>query len=289
MATEPQVVVVQSPPIQGKRGPRGIQGQKGVKGDTGETGASGSGTIASTSELLKGDGAGAAIASGIAAAAVAAVIANNTGTSSGTNTGDQTDVSGNAGTVTVIPTLTGDVSNSGNAITLVNVPKGATQEVTPTDLSLNTGGWLEYEVTSNDAYTGQTLQDLAELVSAVLSPGARYEIEAKLMFSMSADATGMRIAIHGAGSGSAATALATVTATSNAQSNANTFVIPGVDISTGSTVLAATSVLGIIKISGFVTTRSGGSPTISLQHLKVTSGTSTCLPGSKMRLKKCAH
>lgn len=39
---------------------------------------------------------------------------------SGSNTGDQTNISGNAATVTTIPTLSGEVSNAGNAITLSN-------------------------------------------------------------------------------------------------------------------------------------------------------------------------
>ncbi len=287
MADVADTIVIASTP--GKRGPRGIKGAKGDKGDQGDPGSSGSGTIANTNDLLAGDGAGAAIASGVAAADVVDVVTNNTGTSSGTNTGDQTDVSGNAGTVTTNAETTGDVLMVANVTTLANVPKEATFEASPLAVPKNTGGWLEYEVTANDAYTGQTFQDIADLISGVLSAGARYEIEAKLMFSMSADSTGMKIAIHGEGSGSAATALVIVSATSNNQSNANTFVIPAVDSAGSSTILAATSVVGIVRVSGFVTTRSGGSPTISLQHLKVTSGTSTCLPGSKMRLRKCAH
>jgi hypothetical protein len=156
----------------------------------------------------------------------------------------------------------------------------------PLGVSLETGGWLEYEVTVNDAYTGQTYQDIAELVSDVLSTSARYELQALLKFSVSADATGMRIGLHGGGSGSAATALAGVLATSTNPTNAATFIIKDPDAS-ANTILASASVIGIVLVWGFVTTRSGGSPTISIQHLKVTSGTVTCLPGSKMRLRKC--
>ncbi len=43
------------------------------------------------------------------------------GTSSGTNTGDQTNISGNAATVTTNANLTGDVTSSGNATTLATV------------------------------------------------------------------------------------------------------------------------------------------------------------------------
>lgn len=279
------IFVTTTGPVRIRRGPRGPIGPAGADGAQGDPGSAGSGTIENTANLIKGDGAGAGLNSTIDPADVITLLANN----SGTNTGDQTNVTGNAATVTTIPTLSGDVSNSGNAITLVNVPVTATFASDPTVVRVNDDGWTTYEVTTNDGYTGQTLQDLAELVSGTLSNSSRYELEAKLMFSMSADATGMRIAVHGGGSGSAATALLAVTATSNNQSNANSFIIPSVDNSSSSTVLAATSVLGIIIMRGFVTTRSSGTATISLQHLKVTSGTSTCLPGSKMRLKKCAH
>lgn len=47
------------------------------------------------------------------------------GTSSGTNTGDQTNITGNAATVTTNANLTGDVTSVGNAATLSNIPTGA--------------------------------------------------------------------------------------------------------------------------------------------------------------------
>jgi hypothetical protein len=42
---------------------------------------------------------------------------------------------------------------------------------------------------------------------------------------------------------------------------------------------------GIIDIRGFITTRSTGTPTISIQHLKVTSGTSTVKIGSYLEYR----
>ncbi len=47
---------------------------------------------------------------------------SGSGTSTGTNTGDQTNISGNAATVTTNANLTGDVTSVGNATTLTNAP-----------------------------------------------------------------------------------------------------------------------------------------------------------------------
>ncbi len=279
-----QIFVTSTGTVRIRRGPRGATGAAGAAGATGATGASGSGSIESVTNLIKGDGAGAGVDSSIVPADVIALVANNTGT----NTGDQTNITGNAATVTTNANLTGDVTSSGNAATLANVPVTATFASDLTVVPPNDGGWTKYEVSTNDAYTGQTLQDIAELVSGTLSTGARYEIQAKVMFTTSADNTGIKVGIHGSGSGSAATALATITATSTSQSSANAFIIGQIDTASAA-FLAVNSGTGIAFINGFVTTRSGGGPTISLQHLKVTSGTSTVLPGSNMRLRKCAH
>lgn len=52
------------------------------------------------------------------------------GNTSGVNTGDQVNITGNAATVTTIPSLTGDVTNSGNTVSL------ATTAVTPGSYTL---------------------------------------------------------------------------------------------------------------------------------------------------------
>ena len=206
-------------------------------------------------------------------------------TTRGTNTGDQTDISGNAATVTTIPDLTGDVTSSGNVTTLATVPVDAVHADDPTVVNLNEGGWSKYEVTVSDPCTGQTLQDITALVSDALAESSRYEIEAKLMFSISADATGMKIGVHGGGGGASATVLAIVTATSSSATTAASHVIGTIDTA-GAAILTASSIVGLVTVSGFVTTRSDPTVTISIRQLKVTSGTSTCLPGSVMRLRK---
>lgn len=267
-----------------RRGPRGIQGQKGDKGDDGDPGATGSGTIANTSNLIAGDGAGAGVDSAIDPADVITLLGNN----SGTNTGDQTNITGNAGTVTTIPNLTGNVTSVGTVTTLAVVPAAATFFTDPLSVPSNQGGWEEYFVTGSDSSTtGQTLVDIAGLVSATLSPGARYEIEAKLMISTSADNTGVKVGLHAGGSGGAATCLLACVATSTSQSSGAVFIIPSIDVASN-LFAASSSINGIITIDGFFTTRSSGTPTISLQHLKITSGTSTVRVGSIMRIRK-AH
>ncbi len=282
-----QVIVVPNSP--GRRGPRGVKGAKGDKGDQGDEGApgaSGSGTIENTLELIEGDGAGAGVGSGILAAAVAAVIANNTGTSSGTNTGDQTDVSGNAGTVTTNANLTGHVTSVGNATTIEEIPADAEFTTDPTSIPPNRGGWEEYFVTGSDvAETGQSLVDITGLISDTLAAGARYEFEAKLVMTVSADTTGARIGIHLGGSGGAGAVIVQATATSNAATSASSFVIGQPDTAS-LTFLAVSSGTGIVVLHGFFTTRSSGTPTISLQQLKFTSGTVTTLIGSIMKIRR---
>lgn len=264
------------------RGPPGPPGAPGAPGAPGPDGPTGSGSIAHVSNLIQGDGSGAGVDSTILPANVIALVAST----SGTNTGDQTNISGNAATVTTNANMTGDVTSLGNVTTLANVPVDAVHADDPTVRNLNEGGWSKYEVSSNQSYSGDTLQDIPGLVSAPLAVSARYEIEAKLMFSLSADTTGMKIAIHGGGGGSAATVLALVSATSNTATTVTSLILGTIDTATYA-LLNTSSVLGIVTMRGFCTTRSDPSATISIQDLKVTSGTVTCLRGSVMRLRKC--
>ena len=270
-----------------RRGPRGAAGPAGPTGATGSSGAdgaSGSGTIAATGNLIKGDGVDAGIDSTIDPADVIDLIANNTGT----NTGDQTDVTGNAGTVTTNANLTGDVTSVGNASTVANVPATATFVTDPTTIPSNEGGWDTYWVTgSDDTETGQSLVDIDGLVSGTLTNGARYEIEAKLMMTTSADTTGVKIAVHAGGSGSAGTLMVAGQATGNSAGALAGFTLSAMDTAT-TAFLVFSSGSGIVRLSGFFTTRSSGTATVSLQQLKVTSGTATTLISSVMRIRK-AH
>lgn len=61
----------------------------------------------------------------LTASATASVAGTHTGTSSGTNTGDQTNITGNAATVTTNANLTGPVTSVGNATTIANAELAA--------------------------------------------------------------------------------------------------------------------------------------------------------------------
>jgi Repeat of unknown function (DUF5907) len=223
------------------------------------------------------------------------------GTSSGTNTGDQTTVSGNAGTATALATgrtiaLTGDVTytsptfdgsaNVTAAATLANIPVTATYATSLTAQPLNNGGWNVYRVSGSDATTtGTTLVDITGLVSGTLSNSTLYEIEAVLSVSTSAVTTGCRYAIFGGGTGSAATVNALFTGTTTVAA-AGSETINTIGTQTATAYLTTSASSGTVVIRGFVTTRSTGTATISLQHLKVTSGTSTVKVGSIFRIRK---
>lgn len=83
-----------------------------------------------------------------------------TGNVTGTLTGS---ITGNAATVTTIPTLSGDVSNSGNVVTLdtVNTNVGTFQGITVNDKGLVTGATAEGYTTNTGTVTSVTGSGLA--------------------------------------------------------------------------------------------------------------------------------
>lgn len=166
----------------------------------------------------------------------------------------------------------------GGAAASGNILQGNGTNYVPTP---NTGGWTTLRVSgSNATTTGQVLVDITGLVSGTLTNGTLYEVEATLYVSTSNVSTGTRYAIAAGGSGGAATCFAicqgTTTAAVATQETINT-----AGTQTATAYLAANSISGIIIIRGYVLTRGAGTATISLQHLKVTSGTSTVLIGSR--------
>ncbi len=150
--------------------------------------------------------------------------------------------------------------------------------------AIQTGGWTYLKVvTSAATTTGQSLVDITGLVSGTLTNSATYEIEAVLNVTNSADTNGQEFGIGAGGTGSAAvvnvilTGTTTTTAATAQTINA---------VATASSAMNSTSAAtGTIIIKGFVTTRSTGTATISVTHLKPTSGTSSVNVGSVLRYR----
>lgn len=143
--------------------------------------------------------------------------------------------------------------------------------------------WTTFAVSGSAATTtGQTLVDITGLTSGTLSNSTKYEVEAWLDVATSAVTTGTQYAIFANGTGGAAVYNALVTGTTT--TNATTSVTQSSATQQG-TFLTTSGTSGVIYIHGFVTTRGSGTATISIQHLKVTSGTSTVQVGSKMKIR----
>lgn len=196
------------------------------------------------------------------------------------------DISGSVA-ASQMPALTGDVTTNAGAVatTLVNVPTATTFATDLTAQPNNNGGWNVYRVSGSDATTtGQALATITGLTTGTLSTSTLYEVEAVLFVTTSTGTNGTEYGITAGGTGSAAVpnVLLTGTTTTNA---ATTVTISTIDTATAA-FLTTASINGVVFMKGFVTTRSGGTPTLSLQHLKVTSGTSTVKVGSIFRIRK---
>lgn len=180
----------------------------------------------------------------------------------------------------------GSLDGSGNvtgAATVANVPITATFPADNTVVPTNTGGWTKYFVTGSDATTtGQSLVDITGMVSGTLSASTQYEVEIVIR-AASSSAAGISVGIHVGGTGSPTVALIGTTNSSSTAAGAS-IAINGVDTASTAGLVYASSA-GAIVLKGFVTTGTG-TATISVQHLKVTSGTSTIKVGSVLKIKK---
>ncbi len=184
------------------------------------------------------------------------------------------------------PINDGTVVNAGTgfriagAATLGAVLQGDGVNFVSTDIA----AWKIAKVTGSDATTtGQTLVDITGLVTATLTGGSWYELEAMLLVGTSSGTDGTEYGIHVGGSGGSSACLAILTGTTTAVA-ASSQTVNAVDTAS-SALLTASSIPGVIMIKGFVFTLST-TPTISVQHLKVVSGTSTVKVGSILKYRK---
>lgn|GEM_PF-6831679 len=151
----------------------------------------------------------------------------------------------------------------------------------------NTGGWKVYSVTSSDATTtGQSLVDVTGLVTDTLSVSSSYEFEAILYCTTSNVTTGTKYGVHVsvAPTRIAANYIGATTVSSNLQTMQGSGT--NADAIASAAFLTTASEEGVIQIRGFFTTAGSGSPVFSIQHLKVTSGTSTVKVGSNLKIRK---
>ncbi|MHC1773856.1 MAG: hypothetical protein AB9834_00445 [Lentimicrobium sp.] len=130
---------------------------------------------------------------------------------------------------------------------------------------------------SNVTYTGQTLTDITGL-AIVLGANSTYEYEAMLSVQTSAVTTGIQYAIaYTAGYSQFSGQI--IGSVNTSYSRGNVLAIN----TASSTFMTTSNQSGQILIKGYIKT-SGIGGTLSIKHLKVTSGTSTVLPYSYFRV-----
>lgn len=181
------------------------------------------------------------------------------------------------------------VSSTGTPNTYARLPIGSEGQIITSLSGLpgyanNTGGWTVLRVQTSDATTtGQSLIDITGLASGTLSNSTMYEIEVVLQITTSAVTTGQEFGIATGGSGTASVVNAILTGTTTSAAAGSETINTA---STATTAYNTTSgATGTIIIKGYVTTRGSGTATISIQHLKVTSGTSTVKVGSMFKYR----
>lgn len=133
---------------------------------------------------------------------------------------------------------------------------------------------------SNATTTGQSLTNITGLTVS-LSAGSVYEFEASMSVGTSAVTTGTKYGINYSQSGSTIEAQLTGTSTATATKSER---INAVNTASG-TYLAATSLTGQVLIKGVIKA-GANSGNLTIQHLKVTSGTSTVYIGSYLKVIK---
>ncbi len=150
-------------------------------------------------------------------------------------------------------------------------------------VSLNSLGVSWARVTgSNVTTTGQTLVDITGL-SIACGANAVYEFESVLSVGTSADTTGTEYAVQFSAAGAAVESHITGALTSTA---GKTERINALNTAT-SAFLTTSAQSGGVLIKGILTTGSNAG-NLTIQHLKVTSGTSTVYQQSYLRATRIA-
>ena len=116
------------------------------------------------------------------------------GTSSGTNTGDQTNISGNAATVTTNANLTGPVTSTGNATAIadgaLSIAKTSGLQ-TAIDAKADTSTKVDMSYTGGSVgSTGTALIDVHSSAKLSLSSVGLWEVRIKIAYNANATTTG---------------------------------------------------------------------------------------------------
>jgi hypothetical protein len=237
----------------GPAGPQGVTGAQGPKGDTGATGAQGA--VGATGAQGPQGGTGPTGATG------AQGPKGDTGATGAQGPKGDTGATG-------APGATG--------------PQGP-QGIPGTGGGV--GGWDTAAVLGADQATSSAAFVDVPGLSAALLANSVYEFEAMLNVLTSPDTTGIRYAVGFTGAGAAVVMQGIVP---NTATNLITQWIAafGTSFSTNP-VMTIASQTGAATLRGFLTTAAAAG-TLTVQHLKVTSGTSTVRKGSGLRVRKVA-
>ena len=138
------------------------------------------------------------------------------------------------------------------------------------------------QVAGTDATT--TLQSLADVtgLTVPLLANSQYEFEAILRCATTAVATGTKYGVQFSAAGATAYAVYVGAVTSTTGAATSTNVLNSAD---ATAFLTTSAMTGLVTIKGMVVT--GANPgNLTIQHLKVTSGTSTVKIGSMLKVRK---
>ncbi len=133
---------------------------------------------------------------------------------------------------------------------------------------------------SNVTTTGQVLVDITGL-SIPLLANVTYDFEANLTVDTSADTTGTRYGVQFSQAGAAVEATAISTKTNTAATNVER--INALNTATSVASLTTSDINGGVLIKGILTVGATAG-NLTIQHLKVTSGTSTVFINSFLRV-----